>query len=93
MADNPPGPLEQWTAVDRYITDLLVRPDPVLDEAQAASVAAGLPWITVSARAAIPPQSAGSGGMLAAEPRVSATALQTVGSKGYDGFALLLVTA
>jgi predicted O-methyltransferase YrrM len=31
--------------------------------------------------------------MLAAETRVSATALQTVGSKGYDGFALVLVTA
>ena len=30
---------------------------------------------------------------VAAEKRVSATALQTVGSKGYDGFALLLVTA
>ena len=30
--------------------------------------------------------------MLADEPRVSATALQTVGSKGYDGFALALVT-
>lgn len=29
--------------------------------------------------------------MLAAEPRVSATALQTVGSKGYDGFAIALV--
>lgn len=28
---------------------------------------------------------------LAAEPRVSATALQTVGSKGYDGFAVALV--
>ena len=28
---------------------------------------------------------------LAAEPRVSATAIQTVGSKGYDGFALVLV--
>jgi predicted O-methyltransferase YrrM len=28
---------------------------------------------------------------LAAEPRLSATALQTVGSKGYDGFALALV--
>jgi predicted O-methyltransferase YrrM len=28
---------------------------------------------------------------LAAEPRVSATAVQTVGSKGYDGFALALV--
>jgi predicted O-methyltransferase YrrM len=31
--------------------------------------------------------------MLAAEPRVSATAIQTVGSKGYDGFAMALVTA
>lgn len=31
--------------------------------------------------------------MLAAEPRVSATAVQTVGSKGYDGFAIALVTA
>jgi predicted O-methyltransferase YrrM len=31
--------------------------------------------------------------LLAAEPRVSATALQTVGSKGYDGFAIALVTA
>jgi predicted O-methyltransferase YrrM len=29
--------------------------------------------------------------MLATEPRVSATALQTVGAKGYDGFALALV--
>jgi predicted O-methyltransferase YrrM len=29
---------------------------------------------------------------LAAEPRVSATAIQTVGSKGYDGFALAYVT-
>jgi len=31
--------------------------------------------------------------LLAAEPRVSATAIQTVGSKGYDGFALALVVA
>jgi predicted O-methyltransferase YrrM len=31
--------------------------------------------------------------ILAAEPRVSATALQTVGSKGYDGFAMVLVTS
>ncbi|MBF6596387.1 MAG: O-methyltransferase [Thermaceae bacterium] len=28
---------------------------------------------------------------MAAEPRLSATAIQTVGSKGYDGFALALV--
>jgi predicted O-methyltransferase YrrM len=31
--------------------------------------------------------------LLAAEPRVSATILQTVGSKGYDGFALAQVIA
>jgi predicted O-methyltransferase YrrM len=30
---------------------------------------------------------------LAADPRVSATAIQTVGSKGYDGFTVALVTA
>jgi predicted O-methyltransferase YrrM len=30
--------------------------------------------------------------MLAAEPRVSATAIQTVGIKGYDGFAVIVVT-
>src|SRR5215217_2219026 len=30
---------------------------------------------------------------LAAEPRVSATAIQTVGTKGYDGFAFALVTS
>ena len=29
--------------------------------------------------------------LVAAEPRVTATALQTVGSKGYDGFTLLMV--
>jgi predicted O-methyltransferase YrrM len=28
---------------------------------------------------------------LATEPRVSATAIQTVGSKGYDGFAIARV--
>ena len=31
--------------------------------------------------------------LLAADPRVSATAIQTVGSKGYDGFAIAVVTA
>jgi predicted O-methyltransferase YrrM len=30
--------------------------------------------------------------MLAVEPRVSATAIQTVGAKGHDGFAVVLVT-
>jgi len=31
--------------------------------------------------------------LLAAEPRVTAAAIQTVGSKGYDGFTMILVTA
>ncbi len=31
--------------------------------------------------------------LLARQPRLSATAIQTVGSKGHDGFALALVTA
>lgn len=31
--------------------------------------------------------------LLAAEPRLSATVLQTVGSKGYDGFAIAIVTS
>ncbi len=31
--------------------------------------------------------------MIAAEPRVSATAIQTVGVKGYDGFAVALVVS
>ena len=40
-----------WTAVDNYISDLLVRPDPVLEAALESSRAAGLPAINVS-----PPQ-------------------------------------
>jgi predicted O-methyltransferase YrrM len=31
--------------------------------------------------------------MIAKEPRVSATAIQTVGSKGYDGFVMAIVTS
>lgn len=31
--------------------------------------------------------------LLASEPRVTATAIQTVGAKGYDGFAIALVNA
>jgi predicted O-methyltransferase YrrM len=30
--------------------------------------------------------------LIAAEKRVSATAVQTVGAKGYDGFAVAMVT-
>jgi len=39
---------DQWTAVDRYITDLFVPSDPALDAALEASSEAGLPAINVS---------------------------------------------
>jgi predicted O-methyltransferase YrrM len=42
---------ERWAEVDRYVGDLLVAPDPVLDDVLAASAAAGLPPHEVS-----PPQ-------------------------------------
>jgi predicted O-methyltransferase YrrM len=37
-----------WSAVDRYITDLLVRPDEALEATLAASDEAGLPTIAVA---------------------------------------------
>ncbi len=40
--------LEIWTAVDKYITDLLVPSDPAFEAALQASSAAGLPSIQVS---------------------------------------------
>ena len=39
---------EQWTAVDRYITDSLVPSDPILEAALEANAAAGLPSIDVA---------------------------------------------
>jgi predicted O-methyltransferase YrrM len=39
---------EQWTTVDRYITDLLVAPDPALEAALQTSTEAGLPPINVA---------------------------------------------
>lgn len=39
---------EQWTAVDRYLTDKLLSPDPSLEAALRASADAGLPSINVT---------------------------------------------
>ena len=39
---------ERWTTVDQYITELVVQPDAVLDAALEASIAAGLPEISVT---------------------------------------------
>jgi predicted O-methyltransferase YrrM len=40
--------MNQWTEVDRYFTELLVKPDPALAAALEASDAAGLPQISVA---------------------------------------------
>jgi predicted O-methyltransferase YrrM len=40
---------ERWSAVDRYLGELLIPADPALDAALEASAAAGLPPIAVSA--------------------------------------------
>jgi predicted O-methyltransferase YrrM len=40
--------VEHWTAVDRYITDLLVAPDQALEAALQTSAEAGLPPINVA---------------------------------------------
>jgi predicted O-methyltransferase YrrM len=39
---------EKWTAVDNYITEMLLPPDPILDAALQESDAAGLPPHNVS---------------------------------------------
>jgi predicted O-methyltransferase YrrM len=40
---------QQWTAVDEYVTGLVVKPDAALDEALDATAGAGMPAIAVSA--------------------------------------------
>jgi predicted O-methyltransferase YrrM len=60
------------------IADNVVRNGAVIDAASADANVQGVRRFTE---------------LLAGEPRVSATAIQTVGSKGYDGFAIALVTA
>ncbi len=58
--------------------------DNMVRKGEVVSAAEGDPRV-VGARAAYE--------MLAKEPRVSATAIQTVGVKGHDGFVMALVTA
>jgi predicted O-methyltransferase YrrM len=39
---------QSWTAVDNFLSNLLIKPDPALEAARAASAAAGLPDISVT---------------------------------------------
>ena len=81
-ADKPSNPaylkwaLELTKRGSLIVIDNVVRNARVLDPAAGDDVA--------GVREAV--------AMLAAEPRVSSTAVQTVGNKGYDGFAVALVT-
>ncbi len=49
MRGSPATDRELWTAVDGYICDRLLAPDPVLDAALANAAAAGIPAIAVTA--------------------------------------------
>ena len=59
------------------VADNIVRDGALLDPGDDASAAGARRFVE----------------LLAAEPRVEATVIQTVGGKGHDGFALALVTA
>ena len=96
-----------WTGVDDYIADRLLGADPVLSAALAAKAAAGLPDIDLSLVVdnvvreggvleadSTDPRVQGTRALfdaVAAEPRLSATAVQTVGAKKWDGFLLAVV--
>ena len=80
---NYPGYLEWALKLSRVgtviIGDNVVRAGAILDpDAEDGGIAAGVRRFYE---------------MLADEPRISATAIQTVGAKGHDGFAVGLVTA
>jgi predicted O-methyltransferase YrrM len=83
-ADKPNNPeyfarsLELSRAGSLIIVDNVIRDGAVIDEKSRDASVQGVRRMNE---------------MLAAEPRVTATALQTVGSKGYDGFAIVLVTS
>jgi hypothetical protein len=78
---------ELWRSVDDYIT--IVPFDPVMQETLATREAAALPSIS-------DPRIQGArrfNQLFASEPRLSATVIQTVGRKGYDGIVLATVIA
>jgi predicted O-methyltransferase YrrM len=60
------------------VFDNVVRDGKVIDAKTADTLVQGVRWLNE---------------LIAAEPRVSATAIQTVGVKGYDGLAIALVIA
>jgi predicted O-methyltransferase YrrM len=81
-ADKPGNPVYLGWALKLAKVGTLIVTDNVVREGTIADAASEDPGV-VGTRAMFE--------MMAAEPRLSATAIQTVGSKGYDGFALAVV--
>jgi len=82
-ADKPNNPTYLEWAIKLSRKGTLIVVDNVIRDGEIANASSTDPAIT-GTRAMFE--------MLSANPRLCATALQTVGSKGYDGFALALVT-
>jgi predicted O-methyltransferase YrrM len=83
-ADKPSNPvylawaLKLSTLGSLIVVDNIVREGAIIDAASADPAVQGVRAMFA---------------MLAAEPRLSATVVQTVGSKGYDGFMMALVVS
>jgi predicted O-methyltransferase YrrM len=82
-ADKPSNPTYLEWAIKLSRKGTLIVVDNVIRDGEIANASSTDPAIT-GTRAMFE--------MLSANPRLCASALQTVGSKGYDGFALALVT-
>jgi len=82
-ADKPSNPTYLEWAIKLSRKGTLIVVDNVIRDGEIANASSTDPAIT-GTRAMFE--------MISANPRLCATALQTVGSKGYDGFALALVT-
>jgi predicted O-methyltransferase YrrM len=84
VVNSPEGGTRQHLMLDRTRPGGLIVADNVVRGGALADVESDEPSIPAQRR---------FHEMIAADPRVTATTIQTVGSKGYDGFTLALVTA
>ena len=82
-ADKPNNPRYLAFALELSRPGTLIIADNVVRDGEVANVRSRDPSVTGIRR---------FNELVAAEPRLCATALQTVGAKGYDGFLLALVT-
>jgi hypothetical protein len=78
-----------WSSVEEYFESRLLPADPVLEAALEASEAAGLVTLELEPRHAEVVRRMTD--WIGREPRLSATVIQPVGNKGYDGFLLARV--